>query len=172
LNLLFANTYDNLALPKKALISVKEPFYGIMPGMSAYPLWRIDLQVTLQEGENLRSKILTFKVADFESAYNCILGWRAPDASLGGKKEKEEMGFVRQGGVRAAVPTQNKKRGGSDTRARTEIESRQGCQKKRGILCEGTRQVRRHATATRAWHMWAPPPTASAGHAATATRQV
>ena len=74
LNILFANTYDNLALPRKALILVKEPFYGIMPGMSAYPLGRIDLQVTLQEGENLRSKILTFEVADFESAYNCILG--------------------------------------------------------------------------------------------------
>jgi len=42
--------------------------------MSAYPLGRIDLQVTLQEGENLRSKILTFEVADFESAYNYILG--------------------------------------------------------------------------------------------------
>jgi hypothetical protein len=74
LNLLFANTYDNLALPMKALIPIKEPFYGIMPGMSAYPLERINLQVTLQEGENLRSKILTFKVANFESAYNCILG--------------------------------------------------------------------------------------------------
>jgi hypothetical protein len=74
LNLLFARTYDNLALPRNALIPVKEPFYGIMPGMSAYPLGRIDLQVALQEGENLRSEIPTFEVADFESAYNFILG--------------------------------------------------------------------------------------------------
>jgi hypothetical protein len=43
LNLLFANTYDNLALPRKALIPVKEPFYGIMLGMSAYPVGRIGL---------------------------------------------------------------------------------------------------------------------------------
>ena len=43
LNLLFANTYDNLALPRKALILVKEPFYGIMLGMSTYPLGRMDL---------------------------------------------------------------------------------------------------------------------------------
>ena len=43
LNLLFANTYDNLALPRKSLILVKEPSYGIMLGMSAYPLGRIDL---------------------------------------------------------------------------------------------------------------------------------
>ena len=42
--------------------------------MSAYAIERIDLQVTLQEGNNLRSEILTFEVADFESAYNCILG--------------------------------------------------------------------------------------------------
>jgi hypothetical protein len=73
LNLLFANTYDNLALPRKALILVKEPFYGIMPSMSAY-LGRIDLKVTLQEGENLRSEFLTFEVAYFESTHNCILG--------------------------------------------------------------------------------------------------
>ena len=68
LNLLFANNYDNLVLPRKALILVKEPIYRIMPGMSAYPLGTIDLQVTLQEGENLRSEFLTFEVADFESA--------------------------------------------------------------------------------------------------------
>ena len=43
LNLLFTNTYDNLMLPRNALIPVKEPFYGIMPGMSACPFGRIDL---------------------------------------------------------------------------------------------------------------------------------
>ena len=74
LNLLFANAYDNLGLPRKRLLLVKEPFYKIMPGMSAYPLGRIDLQVTLREGENTRSEFLMFDVVDFESAYNCILG--------------------------------------------------------------------------------------------------
>ena len=74
LNLLFTNTYDNLGLPRKRLLPGKEPFYGIMPGMSAYPLGIIDLQVTIQEGENLMSEFLIFKVADFESMYNCILG--------------------------------------------------------------------------------------------------
>jgi hypothetical protein len=33
LNLLFANAYDNLGLPRKHLVPVKEPFYGIMPGI-------------------------------------------------------------------------------------------------------------------------------------------
>lgn len=74
LNLLFTNTYDSLGLPRKHLLPVKEPFYGIMPGMSAYPLRRINLQVTHQEGENTRSEFLTLKVADFDLAYNCILG--------------------------------------------------------------------------------------------------
>jgi hypothetical protein len=37
------STYDNLTLPRKALILVKEPFYKIMPGMLAYPLGKIDL---------------------------------------------------------------------------------------------------------------------------------
>ena len=74
LNLLFTNTYDNLGLPRKRLLPGKEPFYGIKSGMSGYPLGRIDLQVTLREGENTRSKFLTFEIVDFESAYNCILG--------------------------------------------------------------------------------------------------
>ena len=74
LNLLFANAYDNLGLPRKCLLSIKEPFYEIMPGMSAYPLGRINLQVTLREGENTRSKFLMFELVDFDSAYNCILG--------------------------------------------------------------------------------------------------
>jgi hypothetical protein len=60
-------------LPKKRLLLVKEPFYGIMSRMSAYPIGRIDLQVTLKEGENTRSEFLTFEVVDFNSAYNCIL---------------------------------------------------------------------------------------------------
>jgi hypothetical protein len=64
LNLLFTNTYDNLGLPRKCLRPVREPFYRIMPGMSAYLLGRIDLQVTFKEGENTRSEFLTFKVAD------------------------------------------------------------------------------------------------------------
>ena len=45
-----------------------------MLGMSAYPHGRIDLQVTLREGENSSSEFLTFEVEDFDSAYNCILG--------------------------------------------------------------------------------------------------
>ena len=45
-----------------------------MLGMSAYPLRRINLQVTLREGKNTRSKFLMFEVVDFDSAYNCILG--------------------------------------------------------------------------------------------------
>jgi hypothetical protein len=64
LNLLFTNTYDNLGLPRKRLLPVRKPFYGIMSGMSAYPLGRIDLQVTLRGGENTRSELLTFKVAN------------------------------------------------------------------------------------------------------------
>lgn len=43
LNLLFASTYDSLGLPRKSLLLVKEPFCGIMLGMAAYPLWRVDL---------------------------------------------------------------------------------------------------------------------------------
>ena len=73
-NLLFTNAYDNMGLPKKCLLLVKETFYGIMLGMSAYPLGRIDLQVILREDENTRLEFLTFEVVDFDSVYNYILG--------------------------------------------------------------------------------------------------
>jgi hypothetical protein len=73
LNLLFANRYDNLGLPRKRLLLIREPFYALMSSMLAYPLGRIDLQVILREGENTRSEFLTFEVADFELAYNSIL---------------------------------------------------------------------------------------------------
>jgi hypothetical protein len=48
------------------------------------------------------------------------------------------------------VPTRKEKRErGSGTWMRAEIESRQGCREKRGILCKKTRRVRHHAVATR-----------------------
>ena len=48
--------------------------------------------------------------------------WCDPCASLSGGRKKEGRGFVRRGGVRAAVP-QKKKKEGSDTGARARVES-------------------------------------------------
>jgi hypothetical protein len=46
------------------------------------------------------------------------------------------------------------------------------CAGERWAYSAWARRVRRHAAATRARHTWAPPLTASAGHAVTATQQV
>lgn len=45
LNLLFANVYDSLGLPKKHLLLIKEPFYGIRLGMSAFPSRKLTSQL-------------------------------------------------------------------------------------------------------------------------------
>jgi hypothetical protein len=62
-----------------------------------------------------------------------------------------------------------KKEGGFGTGMRAKIESRHGCRDQRGVLHDKTRRGRRNTAATRERHTWAPPQTASTGHAVTVT---
>jgi hypothetical protein len=51
-----------------------EPFYGVVPDKTAYPIGRVCLLVTFGTEENFRTEYLTFEVADFRSSYHAILG--------------------------------------------------------------------------------------------------
>jgi hypothetical protein len=51
-----------------------EPFYGVVPGMAAYPIGRVCLPVTFGTEENFRTKYLTFDVTDIRSSYHAIFG--------------------------------------------------------------------------------------------------
>ncbi|XP_039787034.1 uncharacterized protein LOC120653341 [Panicum virgatum] len=50
------------------------PFYGILPGMKAYPLGNLDLPVTFGSRTNYRTETLTFEVVYWKGAYHAILG--------------------------------------------------------------------------------------------------
>jgi hypothetical protein len=58
----------------KRLTEYDEPFFGIVPGKSAYPLGRVSLPVTFGIEKNFRTEYLSFEVADFKSSYHAILG--------------------------------------------------------------------------------------------------
>jgi hypothetical protein len=74
LNLLYTCTFDTMGI-SWALIRPSRPlFYGVMLGVQAMPLGQIDLPVTFGDAANYRTKILTFKVVDFEAPYHTILG--------------------------------------------------------------------------------------------------
>jgi hypothetical protein len=51
-----------------------EPFYGVVPGKTAYPIGRVCLPVTFGTKENFRTEYLTFEVADFRSSFHAIFG--------------------------------------------------------------------------------------------------
>ena len=50
------------------------PFYGILPGMKAYPIGNIDLAVTFGNRANYCTETLTFEVVDWKGVYHAILG--------------------------------------------------------------------------------------------------
>jgi hypothetical protein len=58
----------------KRLTECDEPFFGIVPSKTAYPLGRASLPVTFSAEENFHTEYLIFEVADFKSSYHAILG--------------------------------------------------------------------------------------------------
>ena len=74
LNLIFSKTLDKMGIQRSELKTGVVPFHGITPNSSTMPLSRIELPVTFGTPDNFRTKKLTFDVADFEMAYNVILG--------------------------------------------------------------------------------------------------
>ncbi|XP_039797790.1 uncharacterized protein LOC120662777 [Panicum virgatum] len=63
-----------MGIPRARLRESLFPFYGILPGMKAYPIGNIDLPVTFGSKANFRTETLTFEVVDWKGAYHAILG--------------------------------------------------------------------------------------------------
>src|SRR5438105_4848218 len=74
LNILFTKTLDDMKIPCPKLNRSPALFHGVIPRTSAVPLGQISLPVTLGTRENFRTENISFDVADFEAAYNAILG--------------------------------------------------------------------------------------------------
>ncbi|XP_039797616.1 uncharacterized protein LOC120662558 [Panicum virgatum] len=63
-----------MGIPRACLRASLFPFYGILPGMKAYPLGNLDLPVTFGGRTNYCTETLTFEVVDWKGAYHTILG--------------------------------------------------------------------------------------------------
>ncbi|XP_039818537.1 uncharacterized protein LOC120681051 [Panicum virgatum] len=74
LNILYVDTLEAMGIPQGCLRESLFPFYGILPGMKAYPVSNIDLPVTFGSKANFRTETLTFEVVDWKGVYHAILG--------------------------------------------------------------------------------------------------
>ena len=73
-NILYIDTLDAMGIPRSCLRTTHFPFYGILPGMKAYPVGNLDLLVTFGGKGNFRTEALTFEVVDWKGVYHPILG--------------------------------------------------------------------------------------------------
>jgi hypothetical protein len=74
INLLFASALDAMGISRSDLTPTDQPFHGISPQSSSKPLGKITLPVTFGQANNFRTKQITFDVAEFDTAYNVIIG--------------------------------------------------------------------------------------------------
>jgi hypothetical protein len=74
LNILFLVSFDQMGLSESSVHPSRAPFDGIVPGAAMTPVSRITLLVTFGTRENFCLETLQFEVADFEIAYNALLG--------------------------------------------------------------------------------------------------
>jgi hypothetical protein len=74
LNLIMRRTFIEMGLNLSDMTPVHDTFHGVIPGQASTPIGRIDLEVSCGTWENKRREMLTFKVANFDIGYNCILG--------------------------------------------------------------------------------------------------
>jgi hypothetical protein len=70
---LYSSTLDEMGIPRSALRPSTAPFHGVVPGIEALPLGKIDLSVTFGDERNFRTEILTFEVVGFSGRYHAIL---------------------------------------------------------------------------------------------------
>jgi hypothetical protein len=71
---LFLKTFDQMGLSRSLLCPSRALFHGIVPGAVVTPVGQIALLVTFETRENFRTETIQFEVADFETAYNALLG--------------------------------------------------------------------------------------------------
>jgi hypothetical protein len=63
-----------IGLLRAAIRPSGAPFHGVIPRLQVVLLRQVDLPVTFRDRANFCTEMLTFKIADFPSAYHAILG--------------------------------------------------------------------------------------------------
>ena len=63
-----------MGIPRACLRASLFPFYGILPGMKAYPVGNIELPAMFGSKANFRTETLKFEVVDWKGIYHALLG--------------------------------------------------------------------------------------------------
>ena len=63
-----------MGLTDKNLKPSNTVFHGLVPGKSAYPMGRIDLEVAFEDQHDSRAERLTFEVVKIKSPYHALFG--------------------------------------------------------------------------------------------------
>ena len=74
INILHYETFRRMGLTDKKLRQSNMVFHGVVPGKSAYPVGKIDLEVTFGGEQDSRSETITFEVVKIRSPYHALFG--------------------------------------------------------------------------------------------------
>ena len=74
INILYYETFRRMGLTVKNLKLYNTVFHGVVPGKSAYPVGKIELEVPIGDEHDSRAEKLTFEVVKIKSPYHALLG--------------------------------------------------------------------------------------------------
>ena len=74
INILYYETFQRMGLTDKHLRTSNTVFHGVVPGKSAYPVGRIELEVAFGDEHDSRAQKLMFEVVKIRSPYHALFG--------------------------------------------------------------------------------------------------
>ena len=74
INILYYETFRRMGLTDKSLKQSNTIFHGVVPGKSAYPVGKIELEVAFGDEYDSRAEKLTFEVVKIKSPYHALFG--------------------------------------------------------------------------------------------------
>ena len=77
INILYYETFQRMGLTEKNLRTSNTVFHGVVPGKSAYPVGKIELEVAFGDECDSRDEKLTFEVVKIRSPYHALFGQQA-----------------------------------------------------------------------------------------------
>ena len=74
INILYYETFRRMGLTDKSLKQSNIVFHGVVPGKSACPVGKIELEVAFGDEYDSRAEKLTFEVVKIKSPYHALFG--------------------------------------------------------------------------------------------------
>ena len=74
INILYYETFRRMGLTDKFFKTSNTVFHGVVPGKSAYPVGKVELEVAFGDEHDSRAEKLTFEVVKIRSPYHALFG--------------------------------------------------------------------------------------------------